>query len=77
MELPKFMIVDNPANDEDVLVLHTGFPRFIVSLVSEDIEWFDDVSQEDEDELAKELEGLIIDADNFYQAEIDKLGLDY
>ena len=72
MELPKFMIVDHSEYDNDIFVLHTEFPRFMVNLVTEDIEWFDDVSSEDETEIGIELEKLIVSADKFYESEIEK-----
>lgn len=74
MELPKFMMLDHSDHEEDIFILHTEYPRFVVNLVSEDIEWFDDVRDELEEELSSELEGLIIEADKFYQSEIDKYG---
>ncbi|MCK5825165.1 MAG: hypothetical protein KAG96_07140 [Ichthyobacteriaceae bacterium] len=72
MELPKFMLADNSEFQDDVFILHTDFPRFVVNLVTEDIEWFDDVAGEDKDELADEVEKLVVDAERFYQEEIEK-----
>lgn len=74
MELPKFMIADHSDFENDIFILHTEFPRFMVNLVSEDIEWFDDVSGEKEEEIAAELEKLVIEADKFYQSEVEKFG---
>jgi len=73
MELSKFMIVDHSDHEDDILILHTEFPRFIVNLVTEDVEWFDDVSSEDENEMGVELEKLIVAADKFYESEIENL----
>ena len=73
MELPKFMMVDHSEHDGDIFILHTEFPRFVVNLVTEDIEWFEDISAEDENEIGVELEKLIIAADKFYESEIEKL----
>jgi len=73
MELPKFMMVDHSEHESDIFILHTEFPRFVVNLVTEDIEWFEDISAEDENEIGVELEKLIIAADKFYETEIEKL----
>lgn len=73
MELPKFMMVEHSEYENDIFILHTEFPRFIVNLVTEDIEWFEDVSSEDENEIGVEMEKLIIAADKFYESEIEKL----
>ncbi len=73
MELSKFMMVEHSNHENDIFILHTEFPRFIVNLVTEDIEWFEDVSAEDENEMGAELEKLIIAADKFYESEVEKL----
>ena len=73
MELPKFMLVDHSEYENDIFVLHTEFPRFIVNLVTEDIEWFEDISAEDENEIGVELEKLVIAADKFYESEVEKM----
>jgi hypothetical protein len=72
MDLPKFMLVDHSDHMEDVFVLHTEYPRFIINLASEDMEWFEDVSKENEDELATELEKLVVEADKYYEQEMAK-----
>ena len=72
MELPKFMMLDHSDHENDIFILHTEYPRFIINLATEDMEWFDDVSSEQEEELAAELEGLIVEADKYYESEIAK-----
>ena len=73
MELPKFMMVEHSEHENDIFILHTEFPRFMVNLVTEDVEWFEDVSAEDENEIGVEMEKLIIAADKFYESEVEKL----
>ncbi len=73
MELPKFMIAEHSDYENDIFILHTDYPRFMVNLVTEDIEWFDDVSSEDENEIGAEMEKLIVAADKFYESEVEKL----
>lgn len=71
MELPKFMISSHSEYEDGIFILHTDFPRFMINLVTEDIEWFDDISSEDETEIGLELEKLIVEADKFYEHEIE------
>lgn len=73
MELPKFLLADNSKHPEDIFVLHTGYPRFLINLKDDEIEWFEDLSDENEQELANELETLIDQASIFYDAEMEGL----
>ncbi|TYP96778.1 hypothetical protein C7447_10677 [Tenacibaculum adriaticum] len=73
MELPKFLLADNSNYPEDIFVLHTDYPRFLINLKDDEIEWFEDLSDENEQELANELESLIEQASAFYDAEMEGL----
>ncbi len=73
MNLPKFLLADNSQYPEDVFVLHTEYPRFIINLKDDSVEWFEDISDENEQELANELEILIKQAGEFYDSEMDGL----
>lgn len=73
MELPKFLLADNSNFPEDVFVLHTDYPRFLINLKDDSVEWFEDISGEDEQELANELEKLIQEAALFYDKEVEGL----
>ena len=50
MNLPKFLLADNSQFPEDIFVLHTEFPRFVINLKDDEIEWcskkIDDVARE-------------------------------
>ncbi|HAO15773.1 MAG TPA: hypothetical protein DDE71_09490 [Tenacibaculum sp.] len=70
MNLPKFLLADNSKQPEDIFVLHTEYPRFLINLKDDDVEWFEDVSSENEQDLANELENLIELAGKFYDNEI-------
>lgn len=72
MELPKFLIADNSNFPEDIFILHTEFPRFIINLKDDEVEWFEDLSNENEDDLANELESLISLAEDFYDKEMQQ-----
>ena len=53
-------------------MIHTEFPRFIIDLTKDEIEWFEEFDQQDEAELASETENAIKEATAFYDAEIEK-----
>ncbi|MGB5242990.1 MAG: hypothetical protein WBN28_07460 [Lutimonas sp.] len=71
MELPKFMLGDNTDCPDDIFVIHTEFPRFVINLVNDEVEWFDDL-EGDETELANEVSELIELAGNFYDREMER-----
>ncbi len=73
MEIPKYLLADNSKHPEDIFVLHTDYPRFLINLKDDSIEWFEDLSDEDEQELANSLEGLIESASLFYDSEMEGL----
>ena len=70
MELPKFLLADNSNHPEDIFVLHTEFPRFLINLKDDEIEWFEDLTGENEEDTATELADLMDKAGQFYDAEM-------
>lgn len=70
MNLPKFLLADNSQFPEDIFVLHTEFPRFMINLKDDEVEWFEDLSGENEDDIANELASLIEEASLFYDEEM-------
>lgn len=74
MELPKFLLGDNTDFSEAIFVLHTDFPRFIINLVNDEIEWFENFSQQDKEELTNETAKLIEQAGEFYDREMQRYG---
>ncbi|MFY7672466.1 hypothetical protein ACOSP6_15400 [Tenacibaculum sp. MEBiC06402] len=73
MNLPKFLLADNSNHPEDIFVLHTEYPRFLINLKDDSVEWFEDLEGENEQELANELESLIDQAGKFYDSEMEEL----
>ncbi len=71
MVLPKFLLADNTSFPEDIFVLHTEFPRFLINLKDDKIEWFEDLSGEKEDDIADEVSRLIEAASDFYDHQIE------
>ena len=71
MDLPKFLLADNSSFPEDIFVLHTEFPRFLINLKDDKIEWFEDLSGEKEEDIADEVSKLIEAASDFYDHQIE------
>ncbi|MEN9917769.1 MAG: hypothetical protein RL662_205 [Bacteroidota bacterium] len=67
MLLPKFLIADNSDFPENVYVVHTSAPRFIVDIDTEDVEILDgsDINN-------PAISELVVQAFAFYEAELDK-----
>ena len=75
MELPKFLVADNSEFPEKIFILHTEYPRFLLDVETDDIEWFEDISEEeDNEEFNTEIANLIEDALDFYDQEMGELG---
>ena len=72
MEIPKFILGDNTDLPNAVFVIHTEFPRFIINLEDDEVEWFEDFDQHDEKQLELETETLIKDASEFYDREVSR-----
>ncbi len=70
MELPKFLLADNSNHPDDIFVLHTGYPRFLINLKDDSVEWFEDLTGELEEDIATELAALMDKAGEFYDAEM-------
>jgi hypothetical protein len=70
MELPKFILGDNTDLPNAIFVIHTEFPRFIINLEDDEVEWFEDFDAQDEEELEREMESLVEDATAFYDREV-------
>ena len=70
MALPKFILGDNTDFPEAIYIIHTDFPRFIINLENDEVEWFGEFDEEDEKELESEMESLIQQATDFYDREI-------
>lgn len=72
MTLPKFILGDNTDFPEAIFIIHTEFPRFIINLENDEVEWFEDFDQEDQAELELEIENLITQASTFYDREVER-----
>ena len=70
MILPKFILGDNTKFPEAIFVIHTEFPRFIINLQNDEVEWLEEFDKEDQKELEEETETAIEEASKFYDNEV-------
>ncbi|WP_422091724.1 hypothetical protein [Tenacibaculum ovolyticum] len=73
MNLPKFLLADNSEHPEDIFVLHTAYPRFLINLKDDEVEWFEDLTGEKEEDITAELADLMDKAGEFYDKEMEGL----
>lgn len=72
MELPKFILGDNTDHPNAIYVIHTEFPRFIINLEDDEVEWFEEFDEHDQREIEAEAENLIQEATDFYDREVSR-----
>lgn len=70
MQFPKFLLGDNTDYPTAIFIVHTEYPRFILNLENDEVEWLEDFTAEDEKDLSSEAESLIEAATAFYDREI-------
>lgn len=72
MKLPKFLLGDNTDFQDAIFVIHTDFPRFIIDLSTDEIEWLEGIDPSEAKELEEEMTSLIQAANDFYDREIER-----
>jgi len=70
--LPKFLMADNTDHAEAIYIVHTEYPRFVLNLEDDEVEWFDALEKDDEADLEVEVATLIRLAEEFYQREVER-----
>lgn len=70
MQLPKFLLGDNTDFPNGIYIVHTDFPRFVLNLEDDSVEWFEEFDKEDQELLENETELLINAAIAFYDREV-------
>lgn len=70
MELPKFVLADNTDFPDDIFIIHLDFPRFLVNLENDEVEFLEDIETNEEEEVSEEMEVLIKLAGEFYDREM-------
>ncbi|MCH1518161.1 MAG: hypothetical protein L7T62_06060 [Flavobacteriaceae bacterium] len=73
MDVPKFLIADNSSLQEEIFVLHTEYPRFLLNVSNDDILWLEEFGQDDQEELEKVTQELIEEALKFFDREIESM----
>lgn len=71
MQTPKFLIADNSDYPEKMFILHTEFPRFLLDIETEELEWYDEFEEEPDMELEDEITELLKLAYAFFDKEMD------
>lgn len=72
MELPKFVLADNTDFPDDIFIIHLDYPRFIINLKDDEVEFLEEPDDLDENELEPEMESLIEEANKFYDREMER-----
>ena len=72
MKLPKFLLGDNTDFQNEIFIVHTEFPRFVINLVDDEIEWLENFQGNDEEELTEIVSSLIEEASAFYDREMER-----
>jgi hypothetical protein len=72
MDFPKYLLGDNSDYPSAIFVIHTEFPRFIINLENDEVEWLEEFDNQDQKELESEAENLIQQANEFYDREISR-----
>lgn len=70
MELPKYLLGDNTDFPDAIFIVHTEFPRFVIDLSNDEVEWLEEFDQHDQKELETETENYIKEASEFYDREV-------
>ncbi len=70
MNLPKFLLGDNTDHPDAVFVIHTQFPRCIINLENDEVEWLEEFDSHDQKELKTETENFVKEAGAFYDREV-------
>lgn len=72
MKLPRFILGDNTETPDAIFVIHTEYPRFIINLENDELEFWEDLSNEEEHGLKEETETLVKEAIEFYDREVER-----
>jgi len=74
MNLPKFLLADNSLNEDIMYVLHTEYPRFLLDITTDEVEFFEEIEEsQDTDDFKTAMMQLIEEALAFYDHELNNL----
>ena len=57
MEVPKFLIADSSTLQDEIFVLHTEYPRFLLNVSNDEILWLEEFGKEDQKEGYQSIHG--------------------
>ncbi|MDG1684910.1 MAG: hypothetical protein P8H63_02630 [Flavobacteriaceae bacterium] len=69
-QLPEFLLADSSEHPEAIFVIHTTFPRFVINLQNDEIEWWESFTAEDKEIATGEVAHWIEQATQFYDQQI-------
>ena len=69
-QLPEFLLADSSEYPESIFVIHTAFPRFVINLQNDEIEWWESFTAEDKEIATQEVAYWIKQATHFYDLQI-------
>ncbi len=72
MQLPRFLLADHSEHPEDIFIVHTQYPRFVINLKDDEIEFLEEISDKDQEDLTTEMQNFINEASAFYDEEVAK-----
>ena len=70
---PRFILGDNTDMPDAMFVVHLEYPRFVLNIETDEVEWLEEFDEEDTKELEAESENLIEEAFDFYEREIARI----
>ena len=71
MELPKFILGDNTDYEEDIFIVHLDYPRCIINLLNDEVEWLEE-PEGSEAELSIAVAELVEEASRFSDREMQR-----
>jgi len=66
MSFPRFLMGDNAHYPDDIFVVHLEYPRFVINLKDDSVEFLEDLDAADEENLTEETKNLVEEASRFY-----------
>ena len=69
-QIPEFLLADSSEYPDSIFVIHTAFPRFVINLQNDEIEWWESFTAEDKEIATQEVADWIERATQFYDQQI-------
>ena len=69
-KLPEFLLADSSEYPDSIFVIHTAFPRFVINLQNDEIEWWESFNAEDKEIATQEVAHWVEQATQFYDQQI-------